>query len=78
MLSLSSADLIYLEFAEELSQVITAKLKLNLDTEQKALVYRTALAYRDALNYASAVAFDRGKISNGASLQKVVYGASAA
>jgi putative transposase len=54
-------------------QVITAKLKLNLETEQKALVSRTALAYRDALNHASVVAFDHGKISNGAKLQKVVY-----
>jgi putative transposase len=34
-------------------QVITAKLKLNLTTEQKALVSQTALAYRDALNYTS-------------------------
>ncbi|NJL68948.1 MAG: IS200/IS605 family element transposase accessory protein TnpB [Microcoleus sp. SM1_3_4] len=57
-----------------MTPVITAKLKLNLDAEQKALVSRTALAYRDALNHASAVAFDNGKISNGAKLQKVVYG----
>ena len=57
-----------------MTQVITAKLKLNLNAEQKALVSRSALAYRDALNHASVVAFDRGKISNGAKLQKVVYG----
>lgn len=55
------------------SQVITAKLKLNLTTEQKALVSQTALAYRDALNYTSQVAFDAGKISNGSKLQKAVY-----
>lgn len=56
-----------------MSQVITAKLKLNLTTEQKALVSQTALAYRDALNYTSQVAFDAGKTSNGAKLQKAVY-----
>ena len=54
-------------------QLITAKLKLNLTTEQKALVSQTALAYRDALNYTSQVAFDAGKTSNGAKLQKAVY-----
>jgi putative transposase len=51
-------------------QVITAKLKLSLSPEQKALVAKTALAYRDALNYASQVAFDNGKTSNGEALQK--------
>jgi putative transposase len=56
-----------------MSQVITAKLKLNLTTDQKALVSQTALAYRDALNYTSQVAFDAGKTSNGAKLQKAVY-----
>ncbi|MBD2608556.1 IS200/IS605 family element transposase accessory protein TnpB [Scytonema hofmannii FACHB-248] len=56
-----------------MSQVITAKLKLNLTTEQKALVSQTTLAYRDALNYTSQVAFDAGKTSNGAKLQKAVY-----
>ena len=40
-----------------MSQVITAKLKLKLTAEQKALVSQTALAYRDALNYTSQVAF---------------------
>jgi putative transposase len=54
-------------------QVITAKLKLSLSPEQKALVAKTALAYRDALNYASQVAFDNGKTSNGAALQKATY-----
>jgi putative transposase len=47
-------------------QVITAKLKLNLTTEQKTLVSQTALAYRDALNYTSRVAFDAGQTGNGA------------
>jgi hypothetical protein len=67
---LSSAVTKNLEFAEEMTQIITAKLKLNLDTEQKALLSRTALAYPDALKYASVVAFDNGKISNGALVAK--------
>ena len=67
---LSSAVTKNLEFAEEMTQIIIAKLKLNLDAEQKALLSRTALAYRDALNYASVVAFDNGKISNGALVAK--------
>lgn len=56
-----------------MNQVITAKLKLNLTAEQKSAVRDTALAYRDALNHASKVAFDNGKASNGAKLQKLVY-----
>jgi IS605 OrfB family transposase len=55
------------------NQVITAKLKLNLSSEQKTLVAETTLAYRDALNYTSLVAFDNGKSSNGTKLQKLVY-----
>ena len=54
-------------------QVITAKLKLNPKAEQKAALREVSLAYRDALNYASQVAFDAGKCSNGAKLQKAVY-----
>jgi putative transposase len=73
LLSLSSRALIISEFVKIMSQVITAKLKLNLTAEQKALVSQTALAYRDALNYTSQVAFDAGKTSNGAKLQKAVY-----
>ncbi len=56
-----------------MSQVITAKLKLNLTTEQKTLLRDTTLAYRDALNYTSEAAFDNGKSGNGAKLQKLVY-----
>ncbi|MCY7337935.1 MAG: transposase [Chamaesiphon sp.] len=62
-----------IEFVEDMNQVITAKLKLNLTDEQKSSVRDTALAYRDALNYASTIAFDNGKSSNGAKLQKLVY-----
>lgn len=70
---LSSTVIIAIEFVEDMNQVITAKLKLNLTAEQKSAVRDTALAYRDALNYASAIAFDSGKSSNGAKLQKLVY-----
>lgn len=55
------------------SQVITAKLKLNLTPEQKTSVRETTLAYRDALNYTSKAAFTNNKSSNGAKLQKLVY-----
>jgi predicted transposase len=70
---LSSRDTIIPKFVKIMSQVITAKLKLKLTAEQKALVSQIALAYRDALNYTSQVAFDAGKTSNGAKLQKAVY-----
>jgi IS605 OrfB family transposase len=56
-----------------MSQIITAKLKLSLNAEQKGLVSQTTLAYRDALNHTSRVAFDANKTSNGAKLQKAVY-----
>jgi len=66
LLFLCSRDPIFLEFVKLMPQIITAKLKLNLNAEQKALVSQTALTYRDALNYTSQVAFDAGKVSNGA------------
>jgi len=72
-LFLSSRHTIRPEFVKIMPQVITAKLKLNLTAEQKALVSQTALAYRDALNYTSQVAFEAGKTSNGTKLQKAVY-----
>jgi predicted transposase len=53
-------------------QTITAKLKLELSTDQKQLVRQTTLAYRDALNYASQVAFENNKRSSGVALQKKV------
>jgi putative transposase len=71
--SSSSTAIVKTEFVEVMNQVITAKLKLNLTAEQKSAVRDTALAYRDALNYASTIAFDNGKSSNGAKLQKLVY-----
>jgi putative transposase len=56
-----------------MSQVITAKLKLNLTAEEKSSVAQVSLCYRDALNYSSQVAFDNGKISGAAKLQKLTY-----
>ena len=56
-----------------MKQVITAKLKLELSTDQKQLVRQITLAYRDALNYASGVAFKSNKMSSGVALQKKVY-----
>ena len=56
-----------------MKQVITAKLKLELSTDQKQLVRQITLAYRDALNYASGVAFKNNKMSSGVALQKKVY-----
>ena len=56
-----------------MKQVITAKLKLELSTDQKQLIRQTTLAYRDALNHASKVAFENNKMSSGVALQKKVY-----
>jgi len=56
-----------------MTQVITAKLKLNLTAQQRVLLSQTALAYRDALNYTSRIAFEMDKTSNGAKLQTTVY-----
>lgn len=52
---------------------LIAKLKLNLTPEQKVSLDQTTLAYRNALNYASEVAFENGKTSNAAKLQKLIY-----
>ena len=56
-----------------MEQVITAKLKLHLSPEQKSALPNLSLAYRDALNYTSQIAFENGKTSGGAKLQKLVY-----
>ncbi|WP_235620703.1 hypothetical protein [Halothece sp. PCC 7418] len=56
-----------------MKQVITAKLKLNLSTEQKTLLREVSLAYRDALNYVSQVAFDNNRTSSANKLQKLAY-----
>lgn len=54
-------------------QVITAKLKLEANSEQKELLTEVSLAYRDALNYTSQVNFENGKSANGTKVQKLVY-----
>lgn len=54
-------------------QVITAKLKLETNPEQKELLREVSLAYRDALNYTSQINFENGKSSNGTKIQKLVY-----
>ncbi|WP_228050299.1 hypothetical protein [Tychonema sp. LEGE 06208] len=68
-----STDKMVTESVETMNQVITAKLKLKLTADQKSVVRDTTLAYRDALNYTSVIAFDNGKSSKGAKLQKLVY-----
>jgi len=52
---------------------LTAKLKLQHTPEQKTALDAVTLAYRDALNYTSQIAFDMGKSSNAAKIQKEVY-----
>lgn len=54
-------------------QVITAKLKLKTNPEQKELLRGVSLAYRDALNYTSQLNFENGKSANGTKIQKLVY-----
>lgn len=54
-------------------QTITAKLKLDLTLDHKQLLREVSLSYRDALNYTSQVAFENGKLSAAAKLQKLVY-----
>jgi putative transposase len=52
---------------------ITAKLKLQTDTQQFAALRQTQLAYRDGLNYVSRYAFEHGKMSNKVGLQDGTY-----
>jgi putative transposase len=47
-----------------MKQLITAKLKLNTDTQQFQALRTTQLAYRDALNHVSRYSFAHGKMSN--------------
>ena len=56
-----------------MKQTLTAKLKLEVTTEQKEQLRVTSLAYRDALNHTSSVAFEMGKTYNGTKIQKEVY-----
>jgi len=52
---------------------LTAKLKLTHNADQKSVLDQVTLAYRDALNYTSGVAFELGKSSNAAKIQKEAY-----
>lgn len=54
-------------------QIITAKLKLDTNFEQKQLLRDVSIAYRDALNYTSQLNFENGKSANGTKIQKLVY-----
>ncbi len=56
-----------------MEQIITAKLRLHTDAGQFAALRATQLAYRDALNHVSAHAFEDGKTSSAARLQKATY-----
>jgi len=56
-----------------MEQIITAKLKLHANADQAAALRRTQLAYRDALNHVSERAFEDGKTSSAARLQKATY-----
>ena len=52
---------------------LTAKLKLRHTPEQKKALDAVTLAYRDALNFTSQKAFEMGKTSNAAKIQREVY-----
>ncbi len=54
-------------------QVITAKLKLEANSEHKELLRNVSLAYRDALNYTSQLNFYKSRSANGTKIQKLVY-----
>jgi len=59
--------------ANDMQQIITAKLKLITTTEQFQALREIQLAYRDALNAVSHYAFEQGKISNVIRLHKGMY-----
>lgn len=56
-----------------MNQIITAKLKLNPHTEQAQTLHILLQTYVKGLNIASQKAFELGKTSNGALIQKSVY-----
>jgi putative transposase len=59
--------------ANDMQQIITAKLKLLTTTDQFAALRTTQLAYRDALNAVSHYAFEHGKTSSVTTLHKGMY-----
>jgi putative transposase len=54
-------------------QIVTAKLKLQTNSEQFRALRQTQLAYRDALNHVSHYAFEHGKLSNQIRLRDETY-----
>lgn len=59
--------------ANDMQQIITAKLKLITTSEQFAALRKAQLAYRDALNAVSLYAFTHGKTSSVTKLHKGMY-----
>ena len=59
--------------ANDMKQIITAKLKLDTTTQQSQALRTTQLAYRDALNAVSRYAFEQDKTSNIMRLHKGMY-----
>ena len=59
--------------ANDMKQIITAKLKLITTADQFAALRTTQLAYRDALNAVSQYAFEHGKTSSVTTLHKGMY-----
>jgi putative transposase len=68
-----NVPLVALSEAENMQQIITAKLKLLTTPEQEQALRQTQLAYRDALNAVSRYAFEQGKTSNVTRLHKGMY-----
>ncbi len=62
-----------LRSANDMQQIITAKLKLLTTTDQFQALRATQLAYRDALNAVSHYAFEHGKTSSTITLHKGMY-----
>src|SRR5258706_5809725 len=56
-----------------MKMMLSAKLKLQTNPQQCAMLRATQLAYRDALNFVSRYAFTHGKLSNKVALQEGTY-----
>ena len=57
----------------DMQEIITAKLKLNTNTEQFHALRQTQLVYRDALNAVSQYAYVHGKTSSAIALHRGMY-----
>jgi putative transposase len=64
---------ILLRSANDMQQIITAKLQLNTTPAQFQALRTTQLAYRDALNAVSSYAFEHGKTSSNVALHRGMY-----